>query len=54
LKVRQAAQSAHILVVNHAPLLADVATGNQVLPEYDYLVIDEAHHLEPLPPMRSS
>ena len=43
---RQRAQSAHILIVNHALLLADVATGNRVLPEYDYLIIDEAHHLE--------
>jgi DNA polymerase-3 subunit epsilon/ATP-dependent DNA helicase DinG len=45
-RARQAAQSAHILIVNHALLLADVATGNRVLPEYDYLIIDEAHHLE--------
>ena len=45
-RVRQAAQSAHILIVNHALLLADVATGNRVLPEYDYLIVDEAHHLE--------
>jgi DNA polymerase-3 subunit epsilon/ATP-dependent DNA helicase DinG len=43
---RQAALSAHILVVNHALLLADVATGNRVLPEYNYVIIDEAHHLE--------
>jgi len=40
------AQHAHILVVNHALLLADVATGYRVLPEYDFLIIDEAHHLE--------
>lgn len=40
------AQSAHILVVNHALLLADVVTGNRVLPEYNYLIVDEAHHLE--------
>jgi len=46
LRVRQAAQSAHVLIVNHALLLADVATGNRVLPEYDFLIIDEAHHLE--------
>lgn len=46
LRVRMAAQAAHILVVNHALLLADVATGNRVLPEYDYLIVDEAHHLE--------
>ncbi len=45
-RVRQAAQSAHLLIVNHALLLADVATGNRVLPEYDYLIIDEGHHLE--------
>ena len=43
---RQAAQGAHILVVNHALLLADAATGNRVLPEYNYLVIDEGHHIE--------
>jgi DNA polymerase-3 subunit epsilon/ATP-dependent DNA helicase DinG len=45
-RVHQEAQSAHLLVVNHALLLADVATGNRVLPEYEYLIIDEAHHLE--------
>lgn len=45
-RARQAALSAHILVVNHALLLADVATGNRVLPEYNYLIVDEAHHLE--------
>jgi DNA polymerase-3 subunit epsilon/ATP-dependent DNA helicase DinG len=45
-RVRQAAQSAHILIVNHALLLADVSTGNRVLPEYDYLIVDEAHHME--------
>jgi ATP-dependent DNA helicase DinG len=45
-RARQAANSAHILIVNHALLLADVATGNRVLPEYDYLIVDEAHHLE--------
>ncbi len=45
-KARRAAESAHILVVNHALLLADVQIGNRVLPEYRYLVVDEAHHLE--------
>ena len=45
-KARMAAESAHILVVNHALLLADAAVENQVLPEYNYLVVDEAHHLE--------
>lgn len=45
-RVRQAAQSAHLIIVNHALLLADVAVQNRVLPEYDYLIVDEAHHLE--------
>lgn len=45
-RARQAAHSAHLLIVNHALLLADVATGNRVLPDYNYLIIDEAHHLE--------
>lgn len=45
-QARQRAHSSHLIVVNHALLLADVATGNRVLPEYDTLVIDEAHHLE--------
>jgi DNA polymerase-3 subunit epsilon/ATP-dependent DNA helicase DinG len=45
-RARQAAHSAHVVIVNHALLLADVATGNRVLPEYDYLIVDEAHHLE--------
>lgn len=45
-RARQAAQTAHVIVVNHALLLADVATGNRILPEYDYLIVDEAHHLE--------
>ncbi len=45
-RARQAAQSAHLLIVNHALLLSDVATGSRVLPEYDYLIVDEAHHLE--------
>ena len=45
-RARQAAQTAHLLVVNHALLLSDVATGNRVLPEYNYLIVDEGHHLE--------
>lgn len=45
-RARQAAQSAHLVVVNHALLLADIATGSRVLPDYDNLIIDEAHHLE--------
>jgi ATP-dependent DNA helicase DinG len=45
-RAKQASQNAHILVVNHALLLTDVAVGNRVLPEYEHLIIDEGHHLE--------
>ena len=45
-RAHQAAQSAHLIIVNHALLLADVATGNRVLPDYQYLIVDEAHHME--------
>ena len=45
-RARTAAQSAHLLVVNHALLLSDVAAEGQVLPDYSYLIVDEGHHLE--------
>ncbi|MCC7361336.1 MAG: DEAD/DEAH box helicase family protein [Anaerolineales bacterium] len=45
-RARRAAQAAHVVVVNHALLLADIAAESRVLPEYHYLVVDEAHHLE--------
>ena len=45
-RAKQAAYEAHILIVNHALLLADIATGNRVLPDYEYLIIDEGHHLK--------
>lgn len=43
---RRRAEQSHILIVNHSLVLADVATGNRVLPAYKDLIIDEAHHLE--------
>ncbi|NSW51666.1 MAG: DEAD/DEAH box helicase family protein [Anaerolineae bacterium] len=45
-QAHQAALSAHILIVNHALLLADIATGNRVLPPFSYIIADEAHHIE--------
>ncbi len=36
----------HLLVVNHALLMADIGAGGQVLPPYTRLIVDEAHHLE--------
>lgn len=45
-RAKQAAQASHLLIVNHALLLSDVSTGSKVLPEYDYVIVDEAHHME--------
>jgi DNA polymerase-3 subunit epsilon/ATP-dependent DNA helicase DinG len=45
-RARAAAESSHVVVVNHALLLSDVATRSKVLPDYRQLVVDEAHHLE--------
>ena len=45
-RARRAAERAHLIIVNHALLLSDVAVQNRVLPEYRYLIVDEAHHLE--------
>lgn len=45
-RARQAAEASHLVIVNHALLLADIAVQNRAIPEYKYLIIDEAHHLE--------
>ncbi len=45
-QAKQASQNAHILIVNHALLLTDVAVGNRILPEYEHVIVDEGHHLE--------
>jgi len=45
-RARQAAQRAHLVIVNHALLLSDLVGGGGILPEYRHLVVDEAHHLE--------
>ncbi len=53
-KARRQAAQAHLLVVNHALLLSDLALRHQtdnysaaaVLPPFDRIILDEAHHLE--------
>ena len=46
-KARQAAAAAHLVVVNHALVLAEAASGgNGILPAYGRIVMDEAHNLE--------
>jgi DNA polymerase-3 subunit epsilon/ATP-dependent DNA helicase DinG len=45
-RARRRAEGSHVIVVNHALLLADQALESKILPEYDDLIVDEAHHLE--------
>ena len=45
-RARRAAEESHIVIANHALLLSDLVSRSRVLPEYDVLIVDEAHHLE--------
>jgi ATP-dependent DNA helicase DinG len=50
-EARRACADAHVIVVNHHLLMADLHTkydtgGVGVLPRYDRIVLDEGHHLE--------
>ena len=45
-QARDDARAAHILVINHALLLADLNVDGTVLGDYQRLIVDEAHHLE--------
>ena len=51
-KVRREMHNADLLIVNHHLLFSDLAvrkvsdSAAGILPDYDYLIIDEAHHLE--------
>jgi Rad3-related DNA helicase len=45
-KMREQAERAKVIVVNHTLLLLDAAIGGFLLPERDVIILDEAHHLE--------
>jgi len=48
-RARREAELAQLLVVNHALLFSDLAMRRQgaaILPEYEYLILDEAHTVE--------
>lgn len=46
LRARKNAEAAHLIIVNHALLLADIAAGGSAIPAFDHLIVDEAHNLE--------
>ncbi len=46
MKARQAVQEAELIVANHSVVFSDIATDNALLPDYAYLIFDEAHNIE--------
>jgi len=44
-RAREDASEAHLLVTNHALLAIDAIEGVPMLPEYDIVIVDEAHEL---------
>lgn len=45
-RARAKAQHADVLITNHSLVLTDIKADHNVLPGYEYLVLDEAHHME--------
>ncbi|WP_042223612.1 ATP-dependent DNA helicase DinG [Oceanobacillus manasiensis] len=45
-KARKAAQQADVVITNHALLATDMFRDYQLLPSYEKVIIDEAHHFE--------
>ncbi|MEW6609085.1 MAG: helicase C-terminal domain-containing protein [bacterium] len=45
-KARKKQYSSQILIVNHHLFFANIASADQVLPQFDAVVFDEAHNLE--------
>ncbi len=45
-RARQTAFDANVVVTNHSLIMSDLKADHRVLPRYDKLVLDEAHHLE--------
>lgn len=45
-RAKHEAGVADVVITNHSKLFTDIQAGHQLLPSYDRLVIDEAHHLE--------
>lgn len=45
-RARKKAEEADIIIVNHALLCAALDSEGGLLPDYQYLIVDEAHHFE--------
>lgn len=45
-KARQEALGAELIITNHSLLLSDLVSEQAILPDYEFVVIDEGHHFE--------
>ncbi|WP_044748085.1 ATP-dependent DNA helicase DinG [Bacillus alveayuensis] len=45
-RAKKRALDAHLIITNHSFLLQDLTGDTPLLPAYEYLLVDEAHHLE--------
>ncbi|MDQ0218960.1 ATP-dependent helicase DinG [Peribacillus cavernae] len=45
-RARRVAETADIIVTNHAYLMADLLSKDRLIPSEGYMILDEAHHLE--------
>ena len=43
---RKACENSMLIITNHALLLQNLKLENQILPGFDYVIVDEAHNLE--------
>jgi ATP-dependent DNA helicase DinG len=46
LRAKTEAQNADIIITNHSLLLSNLSAEKTFLPDFDYAIIDEAHHFE--------
>ncbi|WP_028561251.1 ATP-dependent DNA helicase DinG [Paenibacillus pinihumi] len=45
-RAKQEANLADVIITNHSMLFTDIRADHRLLPAYEHLVVDEAHHLE--------
>ncbi|GHH98212.1 ATP-dependent DNA helicase DinG [Neobacillus kokaensis] len=46
LKAKRDAETADIIITNHSLLLSDIKEKGTILPDYEYVILDEGHHFE--------
>ncbi len=45
-RAKQEASLADVVITNHSMLFTDIRAEHRLLPSYEHLIVDEAHHLE--------